>query len=102
MSPQCAPVGTRMVATPIGGRKDRRAGPGIVDGEPRLDLHYDDDVRADTDMNVVMTGAGKFVEVQGTAEGEPFAREELDALLALAAGGIARLIACQREALAAA
>ena len=45
---------------------------GIVDGEPRLDLHYDDDVRADTDMNVVMTGAGGFVELQGTAEGEAF------------------------------
>ena len=47
---------------------------GIVDGEPRLDLHYDDDVAADTDMNVVMTGDGAFVEVQGTAEGAPFSR----------------------------
>ncbi len=57
---------------------------GIVDGSPRLDLHYDDDVRAETDMNVVMTGRGLFVEVQGTAEGVPFDRRELDALLALA------------------
>lgn len=72
---------------------------GIVDGEPRLDLHYDDDVRADTDMNVVMTGSGKFIEVQGTAEQEPFDRAELDALLALAAGGCADLSALQAEAL---
>lgn len=72
---------------------------GIVDGEPRLDLHYDDDVRADTDMNVVMTGSGKFIEVQGTAEQEPFDRAELDALLALAAGGCADLGALQAEAL---
>src|SRR3978361_859517 len=57
---------------------------GIVDGEPRLDLPYEEDVRADTDMNVVMTGAGAFVEVQGTAEGATFNRAELDALLALA------------------
>ena len=54
---------------------------GIVDGEPRLDLHYDDDVAADTDMNVVMTGDGRYVEVQGTAEGEPFDRALLDELL---------------------
>src|SRR6478752_6450057 len=54
---------------------------GIIDGEPRLDLPYEEDVRADTDMNVVMTGDGKFVEVQGTAEAEPFDRALLDALL---------------------
>ena len=54
---------------------------GIVDGEARLDLHYDDDVAADTDMNVVMTGDGRYVEVQGTAEGEPFDRALLDELL---------------------
>ena len=72
---------------------------GIVDGEPRLDLHYDDDVRADTDMNVVMTGDGRFVEVQGTAEGEPFDRALLDALLELAAAGCADLAAAQRAAL---
>ena len=73
---------------------------GIVDGTPRLDLHYDDDVRAETDMNVVMTGDGKYVEVQGTAEGAPFDRGELDALLALAERGCADLTRLQAEALA--
>ena len=73
---------------------------GIIDGEPRLDLHYDDDVRAETDMNVVMTGDGRFVEVQGTAEGVPFDRSELDALLALAAAGCATLTDLQQQALA--
>ena len=73
---------------------------GIVDGEARLDLHYDDDVRADTDMNVVMTGDGRFVEVQGTAEGEPFERGLLDELLALAADGCAELTRLQIAALA--
>ena len=73
---------------------------GIIDGEPRLDLHYDDDVRADTDMNVVMTGDGRFVEVQGTAEGEPFDRALLDDLLALAASGCGELASLQRAALA--
>lgn len=73
---------------------------GIVDGEPRLDLHYDDDVRAQTDMNVVMTGDGRYVEVQGTAEGEPFDRALLDQLLGLAADGCAQLTALQAEALA--
>ena len=72
---------------------------GIIDGEPRLDLHYDDDVRAETDMNVVMTGAGNFVEVQGTAEGEPFDRALLDNLLDLAAAGIADLTELQKAAL---
>lgn len=72
---------------------------GIIDGEPRLDLHYDDDVRAETDMNVVMTGAGSFVEVQGTAEGDPFERELLDQLLDLAAAGIADLTTMQKAAL---
>jgi ribonuclease PH len=74
---------------------------GIVEGEPRLDLHYDDDVNADTDMNVVMTGDGRFVEVQGTAEGEPFDRALLDELLALATSGCAELTRLQAEALAA-
>jgi ribonuclease PH len=74
---------------------------GIVDGEPRLDLPYDEDVRAHTDMNVVMTGDGRFVEVQGTAEAEPFDKAELDALLELAARGCARLTELQRDALAA-
>jgi ribonuclease PH len=73
---------------------------GIVDGEPRLDLHYDDDVAADTDMNVVMTGDGRYVEVQGTAEGEPFDRALLDQLLALAAQGCAELTELQKAALA--
>ena len=72
---------------------------GIVDGSPRLDLHYDDDVRAETDMNVVMTGDGKFVEVQGTAEGAPFDRAELDALLVLAEQGCGELTRLQAEAL---
>ncbi len=73
---------------------------GIVDGEPRLDLHYDDDVSADTDMNVVMTGDGRYVEVQGTAEGEPFDRELLDQLLTLAASGCSELTRLQAAALA--
>ena len=73
---------------------------GIVGGEPRLDLHYDDDVAADTDMNVVMTGDGRYVEVQGTAEGEPFDRALLDQLLALAAQGCAELTELQKAALA--
>ncbi|MFD7027072.1 ribonuclease PH [Streptomyces sp. NPDC059917] len=72
---------------------------GIVDGEPLLDLCYEEDVRAETDMNVVCTGDGRFVEVQGTAEGQPFDRKELNALLDLAAGGCADLEAIQRGAL---
>ncbi|MCB5167247.1 ribonuclease PH [Streptomyces bambusae] len=72
---------------------------GIVDGVPLLDLCYEEDVRAETDMNVVCTGDGRFVEVQGTAEGEPFDRKELNALLDLAAGGCADLEAIQRRAL---
>lgn len=72
---------------------------GIVDGEPLLDLCYEEDVRAETDMNVVCTGDGRFVEVQGTAEGEPFDRKELNALLDLAAGGCADLEAIQRGVL---
>ncbi|MCB5179626.1 ribonuclease PH [Streptomyces antimicrobicus] len=72
---------------------------GIVDGVPLLDLCYEEDVRAETDMNVVCTGDGRFVEVQGTAEGEPFDRKELNALLDLAAGGCADLEAIQRHAL---
>jgi ribonuclease PH len=72
---------------------------GIVDGQPRLDLHYDDDVNADTDMNVVMTGDGRFVEVQGTAEGEPFERAVLDELLVMATTGCAELTELQKVAL---
>ena len=73
---------------------------GIVDGAPRLDLPYEEDVRAHTDMNVVQTGAGKFIEVQGTAEHAPFNRDELCALLDLAAKGNAELAALQARALA--
>lgn len=73
---------------------------GIVDGVPMLDLPYEEDSRAEVDMNVVMTGAGRFVEVQGTAEGQAFSRGELDELLALAEGGIAELVAAQEALLA--
>jgi ribonuclease PH len=73
---------------------------GIVDGTAVLDLPYEEDSRADTDMNVVMTGSGRFVEVQGTAEQVAFSREELDALLDLAASGIARIHDAQRAVLA--
>jgi ribonuclease PH len=72
---------------------------GIVDGEPRLDLDYDEDVRADVDMNVVMSSEGKFVEVQGTGEHGTFDRAELDQLLELAIAGIARLDKEQQAAL---
>jgi ribonuclease PH len=73
---------------------------GMVQGAPMLDLDYVEDVACDTDMNVVMTGAGHFVEVQGTAEGAPFSRAEMDALLDLAQAGIAELVRLQRESLA--
>ncbi len=72
---------------------------GIIDGVPLLDLPYVEDVRAETDMNVVMTGSGKFIEVQGTAEGAPFDKAELDALLELAAKGCVDLTNLQNEAL---
>jgi ribonuclease PH len=72
---------------------------GIVDGTPVLDLPYVEDSRAEVDMNVAMTTAGGFVELQGTAEGAPFDRAQLDALLALADGGIRRLFEAQRAAL---
>ncbi len=72
---------------------------GIHKDTPLLDLDYLEDSECDTDMNVVMLGSGHFVEVQGTAEGHPFSREEMDILLELAKGGIAELIAMQREAL---
>lgn len=72
---------------------------GIIDGTPMLDLPYVEDVRADTDMNVVMTGTGGFVEVQGTAEAAPFSRTELDALLELATAGNAELAVLQALAL---
>ena len=72
---------------------------GIHGGIPVLDLDYPEDSASGTDMNVVMTGAGRFVEVQGTAEGEAFSRRELDALLELASRGISQLIAAQKKAL---
>jgi ribonuclease PH len=72
---------------------------GIVDGEPRLDLPYLEDSRAEVDMNVVMTRSGRLVEVQGTAERDPFSRQQLDALLDLAGLGIARLCEAQEKAL---
>ena len=72
---------------------------GIVDGTPVLDLDYAEDSSCGTDMNVVMTGDGRLVEIQGTAEGEPFTKDEMSRLLDLASGGIARLVALQREAL---
>ncbi len=72
---------------------------GIVEGTPLLDLEYTEDSACDTDMNVVMTGSGGFVEVQGTAEGVPFSRAEMDALLALADSGIRELVRQQRRAL---
>jgi len=73
---------------------------GMVDGQPLLDLCYAEDVRADVDMNVVMTAVGEYVEVQGTAEGTAFSRGHLDRLLDLAWQGIQQLVGLQREALA--
>jgi len=72
---------------------------GVYQGKPVLDLDYDEDSRCDTDMNVVMTGAGGFVEVQGTAEGAPFSRDEMNALLGLAEQGIRTLVEKQKAAL---
>ena len=72
---------------------------GVIDGEIRLDLHYEDDVRAETDMNVIMTGRGKFIEVQGTAEGAPFDKQELDRLLELASKGCQEITELQKKAL---
>ena len=80
------PVGDYVAATSVG----------IIDGTPMLDLAYDEDSRAEVDMNVVQTGAGKFIEVQGTAETTPFDRAGLDALLQLAEKGIKELVARQR------
>jgi ribonuclease PH len=72
---------------------------GVLQGVPLLDLEYVEDAACDTDMNVVMTGGGGFVEVQGTAEGQPFSRTQMDTMLALAGHGIAQLVAAQRQAL---
>ena len=73
---------------------------GVVNGDTLLDLEYVDDVAADVDMNVVMSGRGLLVEVQGTAEGAPFTRDELDSMLDLAAGGISELVEAQKAATA--
>jgi ribonuclease PH len=73
---------------------------GVVDALACLDLDYSEDARAEVDMNVVMTGSGRYIEVQGTAEGTPFSRGELDDLLRLAELGIAELVAAQRELVA--
>jgi ribonuclease PH len=90
----------KLAASPI---KDHVAAisVGILDGQPLLDLEYVEDSACDTDMNVVMTGAGHYVEVQGTAEGVAFTRKEMDALLALAEKGITELVAEQKKALGA-
>ena len=74
---------------------------GIIDGVPMLDLPYEEDSRTEVDMNVVMTGAGRFVEVQGTAEGMAFTRNELDTLVSLAELGVGELTALQAAVLAA-
>lgn len=73
---------------------------GMVDGRPLLDLCYEEDSKAEVDMNIVMTGRGGFVEVQGTAESEPFPRNDLNLMIGLAEGGIAELIAAQKAVLA--
>lgn len=73
---------------------------GVIEGEPILDLCYVEDSNADVDMNIVCTGAGKFIEIQGTAEREPFSREQMDIMLALAEKGINDIFAVQRQALA--
>ncbi|HEX5538740.1 MAG TPA: ribonuclease PH, partial [Methylophilaceae bacterium] len=72
---------------------------GVYQGQPVLDLDYIEDSDCDTDMNIVMTGSGGFVEIQGTAEGEPFAREDMNSMLDLAQAGIGELVAKQKAAL---
>ncbi|HYE71292.1 MAG TPA: ribonuclease PH, partial [Aquabacterium sp.] len=88
----------KLPATPITGPV-AAISVGIVAGTPLLDLEYVEDVACDTDMNVVMTGAGHYVEVQGTAEGAAFTRAEMDQLLRLAEKGIAELVQLQAQAL---
>jgi ribonuclease PH len=89
----------KLIASPITGPV-AAVSVGVVEGTPLLDLEYIEDVNCDTDMNVVMTGAGHYVEVQGTAEGVAFTRAEMDQLLRLAEKGIAELVALQQQALA--
>lgn len=91
----------RITASPVK-RRVAAVSVGLIGGEPRLDLEYVEDVRADVDMNVVMTSEGRFVEVQGTGEHAAFDRAELDLLVSLAADGIRQLDALQLAALAAA
>jgi ribonuclease PH len=88
----------KLVASPILGPV-AAVSVGMVQGTPLLDLEYIEDVSCDTDMNVVMTGAGHYIEVQGTAEGAAFTRAEMDELLRLAEKGIAELVTMQRQAL---
>jgi ribonuclease PH len=88
----------RLPASPVR-RRVAAISVGVVDGEPRLDLDYEQDVRAAVDMNVVMSSEGRFVEVQGTGEHGTFDRGELDRLLALATGAIAELDLAQRRSL---
>ena len=90
----------RLPASPVK-RRVAAISVGVIDGQPRLDLDYEEDVRAEVDMNVVMSSAGRFVEVQGTGEHGTFGRDDLSALLDLAVSGIATLDEAQRTALAA-
>ncbi len=90
----------RVAVTPVR-RRVAAVSVGIIDGEPRLDLEYEEDVRAGVDMNVVMSSEGRFVEVQGTGEHGTFSRDEMDALLSLAVQGIAALDITQRDTLSA-
>lgn len=92
-------VGGLQLATPPQTQLISAVSVGIVNGVPVLDLEYIEDSKADTDMNVVMTEDGRFIEVQGTAEDEPFDRTELDAMLKLAEKGGAELRVLQRQAL---
>jgi len=72
---------------------------GLINGQPRLDLCYEEDSSADVDLNVVMTASGKFVEIQGTAEREPFSKAQLDQLLNLAKKGIDQVLIAQKKSL---
>ena len=89
---------TGKISRPLVSNQVAAVSVGIVDHTPLLDLKYDEDSRAEVDMNVICTGDGRFIEVQGTAEREPFSREQMDALLALASRGIGILIQKQSEA----
>src|SRR6185437_317800 len=90
----------KKIASSPGRRRVAAVSVGVIDGEARLDLDYPEDVRAEVDMNIVMTSEGKYVEVQGTGEHGTFDRAALDRLLALGEGGIRTLLRAQEEALA--